>query len=427
MKKEGLYMKLTDKAWYKWAVAVACFLMIFLGLGFCSSNKSLYLGAITKALNYDRSLFALQDTLRFTITAIANMFFGVLVVKLGPKLMTTIGFLGYIGYLTISIFAEELIWFYVAGCCLGLGTAFCATTMVSYLINMWFPEKRGTISGAVLCANGLGGALAAQIINPLIDSGDFGYRKAYGVALIIALIAGIVVVSLVAKPKGVEGKVAKKKAKGKQWVGIPMGEVLRKPYFYGAIACVFLTGMCLQGIHGIAGTHMKNDMGINSDYVATVLSVSSLVLTGSKFLAGLSYDKLGLGKTLLVCQLCGMGSFICLALCGESNVGYALAMGYGVLSPLSLPLETVLVSLLAADLFGERDFSKLLGIFVGFNYAGYGVGGFVYNLFYDLTGSYVNILLATAAVMAGIAISFVFIIRAAYKVRRRVVSAQVTE
>jgi len=420
-------MKLTERSWYKWAVAAGCFLMIFLGLGFCSSNKSLYLGAITKALDIPRSMFALQDTLRFTITAIANMFFGVLVVKLGPKLMTAIGFCGYIGYLAISIFADKLVWFYVAGCCLGLGTAFCATTMVSYLISLWFPEKRGTVSGAVLCANGLGGAMAAQIVNPLIDSGLFGYRKAYTVALIIALCAAVVVITLVNKPKGAEGKVAKKKAKGRQWTGISFQEAVRKPYFYAAVTCVFLTGMCLQGIHGIAATHMKNDMGINSDFVATVLSISSLVLTCSKFVAGISYDKLGLRKTLLICQLCGMGSFICLALCGESNVGRALAMGYGVLSPLSLPLETVLVSLMAADLFGEKAFSKLLGIFVGFNYAGYGVGGFVYNLFYDLTGSYVTILLATAAVMAGVAIAFQFIINAANKVHDRVVAQKISE
>lgn len=420
-------MRLTEKSWYKWVVAAGCFLMVFLGLGFCSSNKSLYLGAITEALDIPRSMFALQDTLRFTITAIANMFFGVLVVKLGPKLMTCLGFLGYIGYLAISMFANKLAWFYVAGCCLGLGTAFCSTTMVSYLISLWFPEKRGTVSGAVLCANGLGGAVAAQIINPLIDSGVFGYRKAYGVALIIALITGILVVTLINKPKGVEGKVAKKKAKGKQWIGISFRQALRKPYFYAAVLCVFLTGMCLQGIHGIAGTHMKNDMKINSDFVATVLSVSSLVLTCAKFLAGISYDKLGLRKTLLVCQLCGMGSFLCLALCGESGIGRGLAMGYGVLSPLSLPLETVLVSLMAADLFGEKDYSKLLGIFVGFNYAGYGVGGFVCNLFYDLTGSYVTFLLITAAAMLGIAVAFQFIINAANKVHTKVMTEQILE
>ena len=40
-KKEGIFMRLTEKSWYKWLVAAGCFLMIFLGLGFCSSNKSL--------------------------------------------------------------------------------------------------------------------------------------------------------------------------------------------------------------------------------------------------------------------------------------------------------------------------------------------------------------------------------------------------
>lgn len=411
-------LSLTQRPWYKWCVAAGCFLMIFLGMGFCSSNKSLYLGAITGALDIPRSMFALQDTLRFTVTAVVNVLFGALVAKLGPKVMVGIGFLGFLGYLGISIVAEQIIWFYVAGCLLGVATSFCSTAMVSYLVNLWFPEKRGTVSGAIMCANGLGGAVAAQIISPMIAASDFGYRNAYGFAFVLTLITGLVATLLVTKPKGASAAAAKKKARGKQWTGISIRNAVRKPYFYAAVVCVFLTGMSLQGIHGIAATHMK-DTGMRADYVAQVLSVSSLILTATKFLAGFSYDKLGLKTTLTICQLCGFGSFICLALCGNSQTGMLLAMGYGILSPLALPLETVLVPLIAADLFGEKDFSKLLGIFVGCNYAGYAVGGFVFNLVFDLTGSYGKVLLLAAVVMLIIGITFRFVAGAADKLRRQ--------
>ena len=415
MKLSGI----TQKPWYKWCVAAGCFLMIFLGLGFCSSNKSLYLGAITEALNIPRSMFALQDTLRFIVTAAVNMVFGALIIKLGPKVMVGIGFLGFLGYVGISIVAENIIWFYVAGCLLGVATSFCSTAMVSYMVNLWFPEKRGTVSGAIMCANGLGGALAAQIISPMIASEPFGYRKAYTFALIMTLITGVIATLILTKPKDATGGPAKKKARGNLWAGISFQEAVRKPYFYAAVFCVFLTGLSLQGIHGIAATHMK-DTGVQPEYVATVLSVSSLILTGSKFLSGFSYDKLGLRKTMAFCEICGCVAFVCLALCGNSQLGRLMAMGYGILSPLALPLETVLIPLIAADLFGAKDFSKLLGIFVGFNYTGYAVGGFVFNLVFDMTGSYVSVLLLAAAVMLTIAIVFQFIIRAANKIQAQI-------
>ena len=52
---------------YKWIIMAVSFLMLFTCLGFCSSNKGLYLGAITETLGIERSLFSLNDTFRFGI------------------------------------------------------------------------------------------------------------------------------------------------------------------------------------------------------------------------------------------------------------------------------------------------------------------------------------------------------------------------
>ena len=61
---------------YKWVIVGLCFLMVFTNLGFCSSNKSLYLSAITEALGIKRSVFSIADSCRFVTTAIINLFFG---------------------------------------------------------------------------------------------------------------------------------------------------------------------------------------------------------------------------------------------------------------------------------------------------------------------------------------------------------------
>ena len=410
----------------KTAVMAACFSMIFVCLGFCSSNKSVYLSAITEALGIKRSLFSINDSCRYIATAVVNLFFGALIMRFGAKKLVGAGFFCLIVSTLIYANATQAWVFYIGGCFLGIGLAWTTTTMASYLVNRWFSENRGTMSGLILCANGLGGALAAQIVTPLIyeEGNAFGYRNAYNLVALLLLIVGIVVVLVIREPSAAtSSNVPKKGHKGKKWEGISLSEAIRKPFFYAATVCVFLTGMSLQGINGIAAAHL-GDVGIDKGIVATVLSVHSVVLCISKLLAGVSYDKLGLRKTLLICEMFGVLSFLALAFSGNSTLGVANAVAWGALSSLALPLETVMVPLIAADMFGEKDFSKMVGIFVSVNTAGYAFGTPVANLIFDACGTYKPMLLLTALMMLLIAVSFWFIINTAGKLRVQIVSAE---
>ena len=394
----------------------ACFLMVFVCLGFCSSNKSLYLGAITEALHIKRSLFSINDSFRFVSTAVVNLFFGTLIAKLGAKKLVGAGFLSLIASTLLYATAEHVALFYLGGMFLGIGLSWTTTTMVSYLVGRWFPEKRGTITGLALCANGLGGALAAQIVTPIIyeEGNPFGYRNAYYLIAVILAVVGILVVTLVQEPKAAAAAPGKKKYKGKAWEGITLQKALRKPYFYGAALCVFVTGMALQGINGIAAAHL-GDVGLDKAVIASVLSVHSIVLCTSKFLAGFSYDKLGLRKTLLICEFFGVCSFLALALSGATAAGTAFAFAWGAVSALALPLETVMVPLIAADLFGERDYARIMGLFVSINTAGFAFGTPVCNAIFDVLGTYKPILFVIAGAMLAIMVAFHFIIRSSEK------------
>ena len=78
-----------------------------------------------------------------------------------------------------------------------------------------------------------------------------------------------------------------------------------------------------------------------------------------------------------------------------------------------------MLPLYSADLFGEKSFDKVMGIFVSANTAGYAIGTPLANLGFDITGSYVSILVITAAMMLCVVVTMQFVISAAHKLRNQ--------
>lgn len=410
---------------YQWVIIVTCFIMEFVALGFCSSNKSLYLGAITEALDIKRSLFSINDSIRYLTTAVVNLFFGILIRKLGARKMVAIGFVALIASTQVYARAESVYGFYAGGFLLGLGLALCTTTMIGSIIRRWVKENTGTILGFVLAANGLGGALAAQIVTPIIyeEGNPFGYRNAYHLVTVILIATGILaVVFLRNQPKGdtASAPVAhKKKPRGVGWVGIRYEDAKKKPYFYMALVGIFFTGMVLQSVTGTSAAHMK-DVGLDAGFVATVLSLHSIALMAFKFLAGFSYDKFGLRATMIVCDIAALVVMVLLALVTNSPEGRVFAMIYGIFSSLALPLETIMLSLITMDLFGYRSFDKILGIVAALNTAGYAVGAPLMNMCYDAFGTYVPFIWVCVGIMAVVTVMYQFVITAASKQRQQI-------
>ena len=419
-------MEKTKKLSYKWVVVGACFLMVFTCLGFGSSTKPLFLGPITEALGIKRSLFSINDSFRYIMTSIVNVFFGALIAKFGPRKLIGFGFLSLTGAALCYALAPNVFVFYIGGVLLGMGFSFTSTTMVGFVVNKWFKRNKGTIMGAVLASNGLGGALSAQVVSPIIESSATGYKTAYIVIACIFLVVGTLVVLLVREPKEGEeeqGEAVAKKRRGESWIGVDSNAVLKKAYCWGTLFCIFLFGLTLNGITGISAAHMR-DVGLDPTYVATVVSCHSLSLAGFKFLCGFLYDRFGLRVTVAISTLTGVGVMITLASVTNTTMGMVLAMVYGVFSSLALPLETVMLPIFASDLFGQRSYNKMLGIIVSVNTAGYAAGSLFMNICFDLLGSYRSALFIVAAMMAGLVIGIQLVITAAYREKKRVLSTQ---
>lgn len=411
---------------YKWVVLVMCFLMEFVCLGFCSSNAGLYTGKVTAALNIPRSLYQIGTSIRYVVQVLVGFAFGSLIQKFGIKKLVGVGLVSLCGSITMR-FLTANIWHHYIACVLwGLGIVFAGGTMASTVVRRWFHKDIGKITGIVMSANGIGGAIAAQIISPLINNGEtFGYRNAYLLSAIVTVAISVVVLIFVRDNPAADAPPSKaaKKAKGALWDGIPFAEVRRKPYFYLTFAMILLTGISLQSVGTISIVYME-DLGMNAGFVATTATVSSLVLTFAKIFTGFSYDKKGLGFTLLMCHCCSLLAYLLKATMTNSTIGMVMAMTATILGTIAMPLETVMIPLMSNDLFGSASYNKVLGIFYAANSLGLCLGSPLCDIYRDLTGgSYASCYWFFTGLMVLVTVGFQLVIRAAHKDKEKVLAA----
>lgn len=405
-----------------WVTVVCCFLLIFTCLGFSSGPKPFFMDVVPDALGVGRSEFALNDTARYVVNAVMSLFFGAFVIKLGIKKMMAIGFALLISSQLVYATADNVLMFCAGGALLGAGLTFTSNTLASYIVKRYVQKNTGTILGFVMAANGLGSAIATQIVAYYIEQSPTGYKNAYYAIAVALAVVAVVVLLLYKEDKTVPLVApARKRAIGQDWIGFEYKQGLMRPYFIPVCFLIFLTGFVLAGVNGIAKAHWR-DVGIQD--VATIWSVHSLALMGGKFITGYIYDKKGLRFTLLVGQIAAITVLLALVFSANTPLGIALAWYYSIFSAVSLPLETIGVSLVAGDIFGNKEFSKFLGIMTALNYAGFALGSPIINLVYDKVGTYVPAILVSVGLMAVVAIGFQFVITKAHKDRDAILAGK---
>ena len=386
------------KAGRKALTITLCFLIIFCGLGLLQP-RGLFVVPITEALGITRSAYAVTDTIRSATSAIVSLFFGLFIEKFGSKKLIVVGFASFTGSALLYAFAENVVLLYLGALLCGVGFALSGTAMVGRVISRVCGKHRGTVTGLVFAANGAGGALFAQVIGAFLKSEDpFGYRNAYYLMAGIFGFVLILILFLYKNPPAANEDASQPKRNAPTWKGVEFGRIRKTVYFYLTCVCVFVTGFTLQGLSAVRAAYLS-DVGIDVAFIAIVSSVSSISLAFFKFFSGFLYEKTGLRVTVTLGMVCAVGSIVLLLLMSGDDTGKILAIACAVLTAVALPLETVMLTFYAGELFGEKSFSKALGVLSAMHYTGSALGSPAMNLCFDLTGSYKPAFTALGAVM----------------------------
>ena len=392
----GRYYQLMEKIkkaklHYGWIIFGTCFLMVFCTLGFCSSTKGLFLAPATADTGLPRSMFSLGDCCRYVTVAFLNMSFGKLVEKFGPRKLVVAGFIFLGASMTTYSLSSTVLGFCLGGVLLGCGMAFTTTTIVGYFVEKWFTKSKGTIMGIILAANGLGSAVAAQILSPIIESGVHGWRTGYRTSGIIVVCVGVLVCLLLRnkpedmklEPLGQNGKV--KESDLNDWMGREFSEIRKKPQFWMTLLCCLMYGLIIQSYSGCSSAHFR-DVGLDAKLIANILSLHSIFLFIAKTSTGFLFDRFGLRTVLIFSSLCVVGAVSILSAVGPDSV--KLPYLYAVVSAFGLPIETIMMPLLTRDMFGVRSYAKIMGIIVGVVQLGMCFGSIFTNAWFDRFGSY---------------------------------------
>jgi len=391
---------------YGWIIALTCFLMVAISLGLCNSPHGLYQIPITTSTGISRAQFSAISTFRFAATALFNFFFGRLSRKFGLRKLAVFGLASLCAGLTTLSFGSVPAVFLAGGFLLGIGSALSTTATSSALISNWFSAHRGLVLGVVLCASGIGGALFSRLVSGWIAR--LGWRGSYRVSAAIVLLTAVGALLLLRErpsdkglaPIGRQSAPETEKPAEKTPSGITLAAALRSPRFYVIMVCSFIVGPLNNPIYVTVPAQMA-DKGFSAESGAAILSWIFISIAVSKVLLGAIHDRIGLIPTLTVCFASNLIG-LTLLLTGTSLTGYYL---FALIFGLSVPLENLIHSLVAARVFGRKDFSSFVGIAIALCSIGISIGNYLIGLCYDLTGSYrlyiiVSLILSAAAFAA---------------------------
>jgi len=382
------------------------FVMVMVALGFGSYSRATFLKIVTEQLDLERGAFSLSDAIRNVVTAVLSIYFGRLLLRFDARKMIAAGFICLTASFAVNAVSSTYWQFYVGGVLLGIGCAWTTTSIVGVLVERWFTGNTGTITGFILAANGFGGFISENVVNRLIYGWDMSasvedgnWRLAYAVTAAVFCVAGIFVTLLIrnhpsdvgASPLCIRSKKEKPSPTTSVWDGFGVAELVRMPYFYMMALCVLMMGFVLQGMVGLAKTHMQ-DVGIPIDTINFVFSYYSFLLLGCKLLIGVLFDRFGICFVYPLSCAAAIISLICMYLQSSDHLIYMYV--YSFVAPVALPLETVMVPLLTKAMFGKKEFPRVLGYFIAINTFGMAVGTTATNWVYDLVGSYLPGLMA---------------------------------
>jgi len=409
---------------YKWVVAAVCFLVLFIGLGFCSTAKTIFIEPITKAFGFPRSVFTINDSFRYITVTVVTLFFDILVRKLGTKKLLLMGIACYIISSLIYALAGSLPLFYIAGIFLGLGVSWCSTTMISVIINRWFDKNKGTVLGVIFASNALGSATAIYLTTPIIYSAGnpFGYRKAY-LLITLFLIVLLIITAIFFKDKTVSN-IAEPSKKGVKrssgtWKGFEYKELRKMPAFYTVVISIFF--ITVSQIGGVVTPHFI-DIGFDPSFVTTAITVSNIALAIFKILMGVFYDKFGIRVTLNCCLISSLLAKTLLLIITPTAGGKFLTILFELLIAVGTTAETVMLPIIALALFGEVSFNKTLALLTSVCAGGHILASPILNIPYDITGSYkisfifVSIISALVLIAMNFAMSDLAIMRNKIKI-----------
>ena len=383
------------KFFYGWVIVAVCLLVQAIPFGVGSNLPPTFINYVVKAEGFSYASFSLMFTIGTIISAVCSPFIGKLFTKVNVKVLYIIAsILVGVGFMAFSFAGNHLIAYYILAGIVQIGVATMSSIGVPTLINAWFKVNKGTAMGIAFAGGGLGNIFLQMIAGRWLADPTIGYKGAYirfgAIALVISLIFSIFFVRMPKSKEELEANIPKKK-KGDENIahhiswGYTISEVTKMPQFWMiGISFIFVgfyvAGVALQFIAYLQNLEEAGILLIPSARIASLFGLFSIFGT---ILGGMLFDKFGLSKSYSFSGILVVIACLCLIFLKDINfLAYIFPICFGI----SMFSYIMGPSYMTGALFGDREYSTILGIIQIFFALGFAIGSPIFGMIIDNFG-----------------------------------------
>ena len=377
------------KIFYGWYIVAAGLCIIAAAGGLVGNCLGLFIVPVCEDLGFSRQAMAMNQTL----ISLGGMFVAALAGQIFKRfrldrLMKLSAIVLTAAYCSFS-FARSLPMFYAASVLISISMALLTWMPFSVILNNWFYERRGLAVGITFMGSGIGGMVFSALGGQLLDS--FGWRTTI---LILSGIVAVMVIPTVFFVVRIHPREMHLEPYGQpphadnapvpvDESGATFGEALKSMRLYVIGISLIFIGIVNNGMVATVTPNLV-DVGHSTTFAANITSVAMGALALGKLLLGILYDKLGTRKASMLA--------LAAILCANAGMYFARHMFAMPMIVLGLGIGTgfctVALPLVTRNVFGNRAFSTLTGIFTACNNLGSAIGPTLLGRICDMQGSY---------------------------------------
>ncbi len=395
-------MEKVDTIYYGWWIVAASFVALFGGLCAGFYTISVFLEPLQKSFGWSKTQLSLGFMFSSLFSGLLSPITGSLVARYGVRrIQLTGGSLIVTAMLLIS--SMGTLWqYYLLLIIQAAGLSFIGIIPCQTAVSQWFNEKRGVAMGIIMAGVGSGGMTMIYLSNHAVEC--FGWRGAYRILAAIVFFFVLPTVFFIMRDRDESGDSIHAQPasdKTEPSLAISVGSYLTSLPFIQLCSLMLLFGSIIGAMtqHSIA---LLNTMHVDhsAEYWALALGVS---VPGRIFFGRLA-DRINIKMLIVTSWLLifiSVGMLHAIPLFSMAIIFFALAYG------LALGAFITLAPLFLARCFGQKVFSRLLGIIHLFLIFGIASGTLLMGRSFDVSGSYnfgLNVLLCLTITGSFIAI-----------------------
>lgn len=331
-------------------IVATAFLSLFALVGIAYYGLPFFYDFMTREYGWSRAVVTSGNAVgKLLVGPLFGFVAGYMIDRYGPRRLMISGSL-MMGVSLVGLsFSSSLPMFYLFWVFNAVGYVFGGPLPCQVLVSRWFDKNRGKAMGIAYLGIGTGGALV-----PLFSAGlekEFGWHLALGALGVLIVLIALPMVWFIKEPKlKVEGKMPAQPM-------VPIGNILRNPYFYllaiGSMSCMGAVGGISQHIK-----YYLNDLHFSQSEAAHVMSLMLIFSLAGRVLMGWLADVIHRKYVMIIIYLLVAVSIPLLLIPDFTGRIYLFSVLFGI----GLGGNYMIIPLMAADLFGVRALGRTMGI-----------------------------------------------------------------